>query len=137
MKKEIGFDRKKLIVEMSKLPAMVLDTAYRYALNYVEYGEDVTQKWLTSIAKTRALETARVRGYYEGVRDASNRSWIKTSDQLPKQHEFVLVSLEDGCIEIAEYCGGYWMVSGEYYYEISDIPAWQPLVEPYKEGEEQ
>lgn len=64
----------------------------------------------------------------------TNSDWIKTSDKLPKQYEFVLVSLEDGWIEIAEYCGGYWMVSGEYYYEISDIPAWQPLPLPYKEG---
>ena len=66
----------------------------------------------------------------------SNNDWIKTSDKLPKQYQYVLVTLEDGWVEIAQYCGGYWMVSDEYYYEMADIPVWQPLPEPYREDKE-
>ena len=133
MKKEIGFDRKKLIDEMLKLPAMVLDTAYRYAVNYVEYGEDVTQKWLTSIAMTNALERAYHKGYY----DALASKWVKTSDHTPDKYQDVIVTTEDRYVDIADYNGiNSWTDREGFYYENSEIIAWQPLPEPYKEDEE-
>ena len=138
MKKEIGIDREKLIDEMSKLPAMVLDTAYRYAINYVNYGEDVTQKWLTSIAKTRALETAYERGYYDSLRDSSNAKWVKISDQLPNDYQDVLVTTKEGYIDTGHYYGGNsWSIGEGFYYETSEILAWQPLPEPYREENEE
>lgn len=58
-----------LIDKLSKMPPMILETAYLYAINYTTYGEDVTEKWLTATRNARALEKA----YREGYHDALHR----------------------------------------------------------------
>ena len=58
---------KQLIDELSKMPPMVLSTAYLYALNYTRYGEDVTKEWITAIQQASALEKAYRRGYYDAL----------------------------------------------------------------------
>ena len=58
-----NYERKQLIEELSKMPTMVIATAYLYALNYTLYGEDVTEKWVTSTQQAYALEKARREGY--------------------------------------------------------------------------
>ena len=54
----------KLIDELSKMPPMVIATAYLHALNYTRYGVDVTEKWLTAIQQANALEKAYAKGYH-------------------------------------------------------------------------
>lgn len=66
----------------------------------------------------------------------ANSDWIKTSDKLPEEHQRVLVTLVDSWIDTAEFCGRYYMISGEYYYGLSEILAWQPLPDPYREENE-
>ena len=61
------YESKMLIEELSKMPPMVISTAYLYALNYTLYGEDVTEKWLTSIQNSRALEKAYREGYHDAL----------------------------------------------------------------------
>lgn len=58
---------KELIEELSKMPPMIIATAYLHALNYTLYGEDVTEKWLTATQNERALEKAYRKGYYDAL----------------------------------------------------------------------
>lgn len=58
---------KKLIEELSKMPPMVIATAYLHALNYTLYGEDVTEKWLTAIQNASVLEKAYRKGYHDAL----------------------------------------------------------------------
>ena len=37
------YESKMLIDELSKMPPMVITTAYLYAINYTRYGVDVTK----------------------------------------------------------------------------------------------
>ena len=59
----------KLINELSKMDPMVIATAYLYAINNSAYGVDVTEKWLTAIENSRALERAYKKGYYDALGD--------------------------------------------------------------------
>ena len=61
------YENKRLIDELSKMPPMVLATAYLHALNYTLYGVDVTEKWLTAIEQATILEKAYRKGYYDAL----------------------------------------------------------------------
>ena len=61
------YESKRLIDELSKMPPMVIATAYLHAINYTLYGEDVTEKWLTAIQNASALEKAYRKGYYDAL----------------------------------------------------------------------
>jgi hypothetical protein len=56
-----------MIDELSKMPPMVIATAYLHAINYTLYGEDVTEKWVTAIQNASALEKAYRKGYYDAL----------------------------------------------------------------------
>ncbi len=58
---------KQLIDELSKMPSMVIATAYLHAINYTKYGVDVTEKWLTATQNASALEEAYRKGYYDAM----------------------------------------------------------------------
>ena len=61
------YEGKQLINELSKMPPMVIATAYLHAINYTLYGEDVTEKWLTATQNASALEKAYRKGYYDAL----------------------------------------------------------------------
>ena len=61
------FKSKQLIDELSKMPPMVIATAYLHALNYTLYGVDVTEKYLTATQNASALEKAYRKGYYDAL----------------------------------------------------------------------
>ena len=61
------YESKQLIDELSKMPPMVIATAYLHAVNYILYGEDVTEKWVTATKNASALEKAYRRGYYDAL----------------------------------------------------------------------
>ena len=61
------YETKMLIEELSKMPPMVIATAYLHAINYTLYGEDVTEKWLTATQNASALEKAYSKGYYDAL----------------------------------------------------------------------
>ena len=73
------YQSKQLIDELSKMPPMVIATAYLHAINYTLYGEDITEKWLTATQNARILEKAYKKGYY----DALQR--LEESKQIPFQ----------------------------------------------------
>lgn len=60
-------ESKYLLNELSKMPPMVIATAYLHAINYILYGEDVTEKWLTATQNASALEKAYKKGYYDAL----------------------------------------------------------------------
>lgn len=66
-KKLQDYESKQLIEELSKMPPMVIATAYLHAINYTLYGVDVTEKWLTATQNTSALEKAYQKGYYDAL----------------------------------------------------------------------
>ena len=61
------YQSKQLINELSKMPPMVIATAYLHAINYTLYGEDVTEKWETATQQVAALEKAYRKGYYDAL----------------------------------------------------------------------
>lgn len=61
------YERKQLIDELTKMPPMVIATAYLHAINYTLYGEDVTEKWVTAVQQTSVLEKAYKKGYYDAL----------------------------------------------------------------------
>ena len=61
--------KEKQIQKLSKMPPMVLSTAYLYAINYTLYGEDVTEKWITAAQNASALEKAYRKGYYDALQE--------------------------------------------------------------------
>ena len=61
------YERKRLIDELSKMSPMVIATAYLHAINYTQYGVDVTEKWVTATQNTNALEKAYKKGYYDAL----------------------------------------------------------------------
>ena len=67
-------NKNKLLDELSKMPPMVIATAYLYALNYTLYGEDVTEKWVTAIQNASALEKAYSEGYHDAIQKMREES---------------------------------------------------------------
>ena len=65
-------ETKELIDELSKMPPMVIATAFLHAINYKLYGEDVTEKWITATQNARALEKAYRKGYYDALQKQSD-----------------------------------------------------------------
>ena len=63
------YENKQLIDELSKMPPMVIATAYLYAINYTLYGEDVTEKWVTATQNACVLEKAYNRGYADALKE--------------------------------------------------------------------
>ena len=61
------YENKQLIDELSKMPPMVIATAYLHAINYTQYGEDVTEKWVTAVQQASALEEAYKKGYCDAL----------------------------------------------------------------------
>lgn len=68
------YESKQLIDELSKMPPMVIATAYLYAINYTLYGEDVTEKWLTATQNVSALEKAYQKGYHDAIERVNQAS---------------------------------------------------------------
>ena len=76
------YESKQLIDELSKMPPMVIATAYLHAINYTLYGEDVTEKWLTATQNASALEKAYQKGYHDAMEKLEVKS-AQAEMQLP------------------------------------------------------
>ena len=60
-------ESEQLLDELSKMPPMVIATAYLHAINYTLYGEDVTKRWVTATQQACVLEKAYRKGYYDAL----------------------------------------------------------------------
>ena len=59
-----------ILNQLSVLDIKILQIAYLYAKNYVEYGVDVTEKWVTACQNSKDLEKAHYDGYCKGYEKA-------------------------------------------------------------------
>ena len=48
--------KQKLLDSLAEEPTMVISTAYAYAKNYVNYGEDITKAWTTAVQQASIIE---------------------------------------------------------------------------------
>jgi len=53
--------KQKLLDSLAEEPTMVISTAYAYAKNYVEYGEDITKAWTTAVQQASILEQIKIK----------------------------------------------------------------------------
>lgn len=81
-KKIQDYERKMLIDELSKMPTMVIATAYLHATNYILYGEDVTEKWVTAIQQASVLEKAYKKGYYDAMQRQTEKEEGNENDEI-------------------------------------------------------
>ena len=73
------YESKMLIDKLSKMPPMVIATAYLHAINYTLYGVDVTEKWLTATQNASELEKAYQKGYYDALQrqaESEDKEWM-------------------------------------------------------------
>lgn len=78
-------------------------------------------------------------GYATGYRECKDRynpQWIPCSKELPERNRVVLVTTKwDEVTEGVKLSGNAWFIGrGEENAFDSDIIAWMPKPEPYKEG---
>ena len=124
------FNRQQLLTNLSSMPPMVIATAYLHAINYTNYGVDVTEKWLTAVEQSSSLEKAYHDGYYDALKLKEIR-WIPVSEKLPEIHNYsekYLVTLKRGGVYIATFTE----CNGKHWWTYNDVEAWMPLPEPYK-----
>lgn len=57
--------------------------------------------------------------------------WIPCSERLPEENGHYLISDNRGMIYESTYLANMWLIAAP----TIDVIAWQPLPEPYKEGE--
>ena len=73
--------------------------------------------------------------YMERMEKEPERKWIPVSERLPEEYETVIGVTDLNYYCIAVYCKQHGFRSMDVGVE-SDIIAWQPLPEPYKESVE-
>ena len=106
--------KQKLLDELSNEPTMVISTAYAYAKNYVNYGEDITKVWTTAVQQSSILEKVRQKAWKEAYdsfkaeQEPRTGHWIMTSDYLTTAYgsiDYVECSCcgEDS-LEEGDYC---------------------------------
>ena len=61
--------KQKILDLLAEEPTMVLSTAYVYAKNYVEYGEDITKAWTTAVQQASVLQEVRQKTWVEAYDD--------------------------------------------------------------------
>jgi hypothetical protein len=54
-----------MLQKLSEMPDAVVSAAYLFAINYSQYGVDVTKAWTTAVQQNFALSQAYQRGYYD------------------------------------------------------------------------
>lgn len=72
-------DKEEMLAALAKEPDMVAATAYLYAVNMHRFGKDVTEKWLTAVENSIALDEAYMRGRID-----SDKEWVSHGIPLPQ-----------------------------------------------------
>lgn len=80
MKAKVTIDnnvKQKLLDSLAEESPIVISTAYAYAKNYVNYGEDITKAWTTAVQQASIIEQIKVKAQVEAYdyfkKDYENR----------------------------------------------------------------
>lgn len=95
----------------------------------------VVQSYNIQVDKEELLKALKYdrEQYKKGYQDGLNADkWIPCSERPPKEGEYVFASVKKDVAEHRIIISKYDM---QYYWHNGYIEAWQPLPEPYKEGE--
>ena len=125
------YESKQLIDELSKMPPMVIATAYLHAINYTMYGEDVTEKWLTATQNTSILEKAYQKGYYDALQiQAEKRLGQNVLDKIRAEIEGNRKEVSNRDSESAELTN--------YYFGLNDgLKDARDIIDKYKAESEE
>lgn len=120
--------KQQLLDALAKEPPMVISTAYAYAKNYVNYGEDITKAWTTAVQQASILEKARQQGQavaYEGFKADNEqlRAYITMmqADYNVRLKDDMVAMLEEIQSEIQKFSGCSCSCSDGIIDDIDDI----------------
>lgn len=65
--------KQEILDEMSKMPPMILLTAYLYSVNFTLLGVDVTKEWKTATEHAKALNAAYRAGYHDALQNLEEK----------------------------------------------------------------
>lgn len=99
--------KQKLLYALSKESPIVLATAYTYAKNYINYGEDITKAWATTVQQASILEKVRQKAWQEGYESfKKDYESLLTVDKIAMFEELEL-KIEE---KVTEPCdNGWWL----------------------------
>ncbi len=79
--------KQSILDNLSNMPEMLVATAYLYAKNYIEYGENVTKEWNTAVQQSAILEKAYNRGRYDLLNNIRTEILTKPISIYPFKEE--------------------------------------------------
>lgn len=126
------YESKQLLDDLSKMPLIVIETAYLYATNYTLYGKDVTEKWATATQNASALEKAYQKGYYDAMERVKPPAQpeIKTDVDTISRQATYLALVEKGQASKRYRLGETWELNGKEIREVLDaLPSAQPKLD--------
>lgn len=79
--------KQSILEKLSNMPEMLVATAYLYAKNYIDYGEDVTKEWNTAVQQSAILEKAYNRGRNDVLKEVRTEILTKDLNIYPFKEE--------------------------------------------------
>lgn len=67
-------DREVILKLLSEEPIEVLQTAFLYSKNYIDYGVNVVEQWQTATQQSANLQRAYMKGYKEALEKPMNEA---------------------------------------------------------------
>lgn len=124
MGRPIDDDVKQTLLDLlAKEPTMILSTAYVYAKNFVDYGEDITKAWTTAVQQASIIQEVRqkacVEAYDSFRKDYEARlksDMVAMLTELQSEIEELENSHADGCVSK-------WRVEGVIQQKINSLKA--------------
>lgn len=99
--------KQKLLDSLAEEPTMVLSTAYAYAKNYAEYGEDITKAWTTTVQQASILEKVRQKAWVEAYDSFKKEYETRLNDDLVAMLTELQLEIDEKATELCD--DGWWL----------------------------